>query len=64
MRERGALGKAGGAAGELDVDRIIRPERVFRLYECCAIGFAQQRCPRQETLVRVLADGHDAAQAG
>ena len=32
MRQRGTFGLAGGAAGELDIDRIIRVERGRQIF--------------------------------
>ena len=62
MGERRALGEAGGAAGELDVDSIVRPERGGGAFQCLPIGGREEGLPRQETGVRFRSDGDDAAQ--
>ena len=66
VAERGALGIAGGAAGVLDVDRIVElllPLPPGQLVGADPLGHRQQRAPAEHPRRRLVAQPDDAAQA-
>ena len=65
--QRRALGKAGGAAGELDVDRVVELQRLGERGEVAALGVAAQTATSANGIMpacALLADGDDEPQIG
>ena len=63
--ERRALGRAGGAAGELDVDRIVELQRAGKLGELRAMALAadaEHVGKAQEAALLVVADADERRQ--
>ena len=65
--QRGALGRASGAAGELDVDRIVELQRGGELGELRAMALAAH-CEHvgetQKAALLVVADPNERPQRG